>query len=75
MFQATVGNVGHQRRQFVRLEGGHVFLGGLLEHFADRGTGVGIEQAVVNGVVEDLVYPLTQPAHCLQLAISLNRAQ
>ncbi|MNN95703.1 hypothetical protein D3C81_2145520 [compost metagenome] len=52
-----------------------MLLGGLLEHFANGGAGVGIKQAVVNGVVEDLVYPLTQTAYCLQLAISLNRAQ
>ncbi|MNJ77351.1 hypothetical protein D3C77_748320 [compost metagenome] len=51
VLQAAIGDVGHQLRQLSRLEGGHVLLGGLLEHLANRGTGIGIEQAVIHAVV------------------------
>ncbi len=73
--KTTVGNVGHQRRQFVRLEGGHVFLGRLLEHFANGSAGVSGQQTMVNRVVEDLIDTLTEAAHGLMLAVCLKGAQ
>ncbi|MNJ80096.1 hypothetical protein D3C81_1736170 [compost metagenome] len=51
-----------------------MLFGGFLEYLANGRAGVGIEQAVVDAVVEDLVNALTEATYGLKFSIGLQWA-
>ncbi|MNO01381.1 hypothetical protein D3C76_1464870 [compost metagenome] len=52
-----------------------MFFGWFLEHLADSCAGIGVEQTMIDAVVENLVDALAQATHGLQLAIGFKGAQ